>query len=203
MDDIICKTAIIQDVNKDNNTDNNRKQTIKPNEYVGIALKSSKAKSITRLKCSSAIGIDYSFDREAIATIDLIKSDNKCLNKTIAVFVQLSIEVRQLSKEGQQLLIKCLFADEELCELLNEEDDADNIDGSNRVNDNEINGIALSPQIINKISDLLEMLFQAQLFIERCFVVISEIIKQFSALFAAENSNYINVDHSSLHFQVK
>lgn len=168
-----------------------------------MLIKSAKAKSILRLKSSSAIGIDYSNAEEDMPTMDLVRSPNMCLNKTIAVFVQLCMEVRQLSKEGHQFLVKCLFADEDLCEILNQEDEANDMDGPTaQVHDNDIGGITLSPRIINKISDLMELLFQTQQFTERCFVLVSAIIKQFIALFATENSNYINVNHSSLHFQV-
>lgn len=116
------------------------------------------------------------------------------------MFVQLCMEVRHLAKQGNSILVKCLFADEELCELLNQADDE--IDKKCPHNDAQVHGLSLSVSVIEKMSQLLEMLFQAQQFIERCFIVISEIIKQFAALFAVESTNYINVDHSSLHFQV-
>lgn len=193
LNEILAKSIFIHDVNNDGKSKQRSDKSV-------IAPLSNKAKHIPRLKPSSSIGIDYSFDSEAISTIELINSNNKLLNKTIAVFVQLCMEVRQLCKEGDPILVKCLFADEELCELLNR--DVENGANDGGLDDEKINGISLSASVIDKISNLLEMLFQAQQFIERCFIVISEIIKQFSALFSVESSNYINVDHSSLHFQV-
>lgn len=160
------------------------------------------AMSISRLKTSSSIGIEYSDAKEDVPTMDLLKSANACLDKTIAVFVQLCMEVRQLAKEGHQYLVKCLFADEDLCEILSNEADSDDMGGMSQTNDDEMAGIVLSPKMINKISDLLDMLFQTQQFVERCFVVLSQIIKQMLALFSTEESSYITVNQSSLHFQV-
>lgn len=169
-----------------------------------IDVKPAKVKFITRLKNSSKVMIDFAHGREEIHTMDLIKSPNMCLNKTIAVFVELCMEVRQLNKEGQKLLIENLFGDEHLCEILNEEEEevARRLDANIQSNEDGIVGVNVSPRILAKISDMLEMLFQTKQFVERCFVLISEIIRQFAALFETENSNYINVNHSSLHLQV-
>lgn len=171
-----------------------------------IDVNSAKAKSIARLKSSSTVMIDFAHGREEIHTMDLIKSANVCLNKTVAVFVELCMEVRQLSKEGQKLLIENVFGDEHLCEIFHDEEKEDEearrFDANIQSNEDGLVGVNLSPRILNTVSDMLEMLFQTDQFIERCFVVISEIIRQFLALFETENSNYININHSSLHLQV-
>lgn len=156
---------------------------------------------------NSSIRMNYSFDPESISTMGLIQSDNKCLNKTIGVFVQLCLEVRQLSSEGNPMLRKFILANEELYELLQIDDQNDQMDfekssSSSHTEQNKMDEISLSPDVIIKMSSLLELLFQAQQFIERCYLVISEIIKQFSAVFNVESSTYINIDYSSLHFQV-
>lgn len=198
--DILAKGASIHDVN--HSSDRHRNGS-KLDGYEGEPVRWAKATSILRLKSSAAIGIDYSNAEEDVSTMDLVKSPNMCLNKTIAVFVQLCMEVRQLTKEGHRFLVKSLFADEDLCEILNQEDEANDLDGSAaQVRDDDIGGLALSARVINKISDLLELLVQAQQFTVRCSAVVTAIIKQFAALFNTENSNYINVNHSSLHFQV-
>lgn len=198
LNELLSKSILAQNVNNDD--DEKQKPPIKSNDTISFPFYSNKVKHISRLKQSSSIGIDYSFDIESISTVELVNSNNKCLNKTIAVFVQLCMEVRHLSEEGNSILVKCLFADEELCELLNQDD----YEIEKKVPNNyaQVHGLSLSVSIVEKMNELLEMLFQAQQFIERCFVVISEIIKQLAALFAVESSNYINVDHSSLHFQV-
>lgn len=141
-------------------------------------------KNTIYLQSSSSIGIHFSYAKEHIPTIELIKSDNKCLNKTIAVFVELCMEVRELCKEGNLLLIKCVFNKKE-----------------SRINQYETD-ISLSVDVINEISSLFGCLLQALQFVERCYIVVSEIIKQFAALFDVKFSNNINVDYSSLHFQV-
>lgn len=113
------------------------------------------------------------------------------------------MEVRELCKEGNPLMIKCLFANEELYEYLQKSGDdpigSTVTSGGNK----EFAEISLSAEIITKINSVLGVLLQAQQFIERCFVVILEIIKQFTALFDVNSSGYINVDYSSLHFQVR
>lgn len=166
-------------------------------------------KDIVRKQIGASIGINFSYADEGIPTMDLIQSDNKCLNKTIAVFAQMCIEVRELCKEGNNLLTTCLFASQELKEMCENDEENDQkcikiLPGA--INDNDIHRgtdkMPLSINIVRKINSQLGLFFQTQQFIERCFVVISEIIKQFIALFDVDNSNYINVDYSSLHFQV-
>lgn len=198
LNDVLSKSILAQNVNNDD--DEKQRPPTKINDTISFPLFSNKVKQVSRLKQSSTIGIDYSFDSESISTLELVNSNNKCLNKTIAVFVQLCMEVRHLSKVGNSILVKCLFADEELCELLNQDDGE--IETNVLNNDEQVHGLSLSVPVIEKMTQLLEMLFQSQQFIERCIVVISEIIKQFAALFAVESNDYINVDHSSLHFQV-
>lgn len=164
-------------------------------------------------KLGSSIGINFSHENETISTIELIQSDNKCLNKTIVVFVQLCTEVRELCNEGKPLLIKCLLANEEIFEHVQKSSDNnlanysksssfEKVKHSEGNDCDKIDENSLSADIIAKINSLLGTLFHTQLFIERCFNVISQIIKQFSALFDVNTSGYINVDHSSLHFQV-
>lgn len=155
------------------------------------------AKDTLHLQPGSSIGINTSFAQESISTIELIQSDNKCLNKTIAVFVQLCMEVRELCDEGNPLLTKCLFANEEICDRL--QNDAEIPEQNDSI---QIDEVPLSANLIAKMNSQLATLFQAQQFMDRCFIVISEIIRQFSALFDVDTSGYINVDYSSLHFQV-
>lgn len=103
------------------------------------------------------------------------------------------MEVRDLSKEGKHLLSNCLFASEEI------------LRNSGNDENNEIIPMEwkkLSIHIVSKLNHHLSLFFRTQTFIERCFMAITEMIKQFTALFDAENRNYINVDHSLLHFQV-
>lgn len=165
-------------------------------------------KDAVRQQKGASININFSYADEGISTMDLIQSDNKCLNKTIAVFAQLCIEVRELCKEGNHLLSNCLFACEELKEISenSEKNDQTCIGISQaEMNENEskrADKVPLSINIVRKMNSHLGLFFRTQQFIERCFVVISEIIKQFTALFDVDNSTYINVDYSSLHFQV-
>lgn len=165
-------------------------------------------KDTLRQQEGSSIGINFSYAEEGISTMDLIQSDNKCLNKTIAVFVQLCTEVRELCKEGNHLLPNCLFASEELKEILqnSEMSDQTNIEifslDMKECDRKKTDRIPLSINIVTKMNSYLGLFFRTQQFIERCFIIISEIIKQFTALFDIESSNYINVDYSSLHFQV-
>lgn len=165
-------------------------------------------KDAVRQQNNVPIGINLSWAEEGIATMDLIQSDNKCLNKTIAVFAQLCIEVRELCKEGNQHLTNCLFASEELKDMSENGEENDQayievfpVDIKKNAHKKK-DTVPLSINIVKKINSYLGLFFRTQQFIERCFVVISEIIKQLTALFDAENSNYINVDYSSLHFQV-
>lgn len=181
--------------------------TDEKNEESSNILKNADKDAVRQQK-SASIRINFSYADEGISTMDLIQSDNKCLNKTIAVFAQLCIEVRELCKEGNHLLTNCLFACEELKEISenNEKKDQLCIDifpvevekGERKKTDK----VPLSINIVRKMNSYLGLFFRTQQFIERCFVVISEIIKQFTALFDVDNSNYINVDYSSLHFQV-
>lgn len=152
----------------------------------------------------SSVGLDFSFAVESVRPTDLIQTNNKCLNKTIAVFVQLCVEVQKLIKEGGQLMVKCLLANEELSGIL-QKNGSHHCSIPSPINQNkceEVNEILLSPEMIRKIGSFLGMLFQTQQFIDRNGVVISEIVKQFSALFDIDTGSYINVDYSSLHFQV-
>lgn len=165
-------------------------------------------KDAIRKQNNASIGINFSCAEEGISTMDLIQSDNKCLTKTIAVFAQLCIEVRELCKEGNQHLTNCLFANEELKEIFENDEEKDqlNIEVSpmsiKESKHNKTDTIPLSINVMKKMNSFLGLFFRTQQFIERCFVVISEIIKQLTALFDADKSNYINVDYSSLHFQV-
>lgn len=121
----------------------------------------------------------------------------------IIVFVQLCMEVRELMDEGNTILTNCFFADEDLF-VLQTDDEAmaatTQNDGSD--NSNRIDGGPLTADALCKISDFLDLLCRTEHFVERCYIVIAEVIKQFSALFAPENKYYINVNSSSLHFQV-
>lgn len=162
-------------------------------------------KDTLRQQKSASIRINFSCAEDGIATMDLIQSDNKCLNKTVAVFAQLCIEVRELCKEGNQHLTNCLFASEELREISenNEKNDQTYIEIFSMDNKQKrADAVPLSINIVKKMNSYLGLFFRTQQFIERCFVVISEIIKQLTALFDADKSNHINVDYSSLHFQV-
>lgn len=161
---------------------------------------SAKRKFIAAGQQCHPIGIDFGSGWESVSTVDLIRSDNKCLNKMIIVFVQLCMEVRELIDEGNTILTNCFFADEDLY-VLQIEDEATAQHDANDMN-NRIDGGPLTAEALCKISDFLDLLCRTEHFIERCYVVIAEIIKQFSALFAPENKYYINVNSSSLHFQV-
>lgn len=164
-------------------------------------LLSAKGKFIAAEQQCHPIGIDYGTGWESVSTVDLIRSDNKCLNKMIIVFVQLCMEVRELIDEGNTILMSCFFADEDLFVLQSDDENAtsqsDAQDTSNRIDGGPLTAAALC-----RISDFLDLLCRTEHFVERCCVVIAEIIKQFSALFAPENKYYINVNSSSLHFQV-
>lgn len=153
-----------------------------------------------RVNNSSSIKLDFTHSAEVLPTMELIHSANKCLNKTIAVFVQLCMEVRELCKEGNQLLKDCLLAYEELCELFQNGEktttDAPNYECT------KLDKIPLQTKALSKVCRKMNPFFQVQQFIERCFIVISEIINQFTALFNIDNGSSINVDYSSLHFQV-
>lgn len=165
-------------------------------------------KDTLRQQKVASIRINFSCAEEGISTMDLIQSDNKCLNKTIAVFAQLCIEVRELCKEGNLHLTNCLFASDELKEISEncEKNDQTCIEvfsvDIKENNHKKTDAVPLSIHIVKKLNSHLGLFFETQQFIERCFVVISEIIKQLTALFDADKSNYINVDYSSLHFQV-
>lgn len=142
------------------------------------------------------ITLDFSNDNERITTVEMVASDNKCLNKMITVFVQLCMEVRQLIDEGQALLIHCIYADEDLFLLMSENmDDDENVD---RFEDSP-----LTADLLFKMGDFLDLYTRIEHFIERCYMIISEIIKQLAALFEPENKYFINVNSSSLHFQVR
>lgn len=113
------------------------------------------------------------------------------------------MEVRELVDEGNTILTSCFFADEDLFVMMQTEDEAMTTTSQNDQNDqNRIDGGPLTAEALCKISDFLDLLCRTEHFVERCYVVIAEIIKQFSALFAPENKYYINVNSSSLHFQV-
>lgn len=176
-----------------------------------ILINGSKKSLNSKLNLSAKINFSHEF--ESISTLELIQSDNKCLNKTVVAFVQLCTEVRKLCQEGKQLLVKCLFANEEIIEHTQKNDDNDIQNDPDFLSSKksehsiknygvEVDKISLSVDIIFILNGQLETLLQTQLFIERCFVIISEIIKQFAFLFDVDISGYINVDHSSLHFQV-
>lgn len=181
--------------------------TIEKNDEVENILRSAN-KDALRQQNNGLIRINLSSAEEGIATMDLIQSDNKCLNKTIAVFAQLSIEVRELCKEGNQYLTNCSLANEELKEIIENIEDKEPVCievssmGKNESKHEKSDTNAMSIDIVRKINSFLGLFFQTQQFIERSFVVISQIIKQLTALFDANKSNYINIDYSSLHFQV-
>lgn len=159
---------------------------------------SSKDNVISPMQQYVPIGIDYNHPIENISTLELIATENQSLNKMVAVFVQLCAEVRFLMDEGDVILLNCLYADEDLCQLYCDDDELNEALLANF--DADLGN--LTPAAILKLNKLLEFLCQTQYFIERCFVVISDIIKQLAALFAAEDQYYINVNYSSLHFQV-
>lgn len=154
---------------------------------------SANHKSVTTLQCRT-IGIDLLCDNESISIVEMVSSDNKCLNKTIIVFVQLCTEVRKLIKESETLLTHCVYADEDLFILMN---------GNDLDEDEErIEGTLLTANILCRMGEFLDLITRIEHFIERCIIVIGEIIKQLSSLFAPENKYYVNVNSSSLHFQV-
>lgn len=140
------------------------------------------------------IGVDLLCDNESISTVELVSSDNKCLNKTVVVFVQLCTEVRKLLKESQSLLTHCVYADEDLFLVLS----------GDEANEEEerIEGTLLTANLLCKMGEFLDLITRIEHFIERCIIVIGEIIKQLTSLFAPENKYYVNVNSSSLHFQV-
>lgn len=154
-----------------------------------------------------SVRINFPYNTECVSTMDLIQSDNKCLNKTIAVFLELCMEVRYLSDEGNRLLSKCFFINEELTELSQNsraynETYVETPVPTDQIDKNKVEKFPLSAVLITKINHYLGIFVETQQFIERCFLVVNEIIKQFIALFDVDNSSYINVDYSSLHFQV-
>lgn len=159
---------------------------------------SSKENVIAPLQQCKPIDIDYNGPAEAISSLELVATENQCLNKMVVVFVQLCVEVRHLMEEGEVLLINCLYADDDLCLLYGDEDE---LNLSIKTSGDADLG-TLTQAAISKINKLLEFLCQTQYFVERCLVVISDIIKQLAALFAAEDQYYISVNYSSLHFQV-
>lgn len=67
-------------------------------------------KEALRLQQSSSVGINSTYPTEFIATMDLIQSDNKGLNKTIGVFIELCTEVRTLCSEGIHLFSNIISA---------------------------------------------------------------------------------------------
>lgn len=154
---------------------------------------STNHKYVTPLQCQT-IGIDLLCDNESISIIEMVSSDNKCLNKTVVVFVQLCTEIRKLLKEGQGILTHCVYADEDLFILMNENDPGND--------DERIDGTLLTANVLCKIGEFLDLITRIEHFIERCIIVIGETIKQLSSLFAPENKYYVNVNSSSLHFQV-
>lgn len=144
------------------------------------------------------IAIDYNYPAEKISTLELVATDNQCLNKMAAVFVQLCAEVLQLMEEGDVILLNCLYADEDLCQLYCDNEEQNDTPMTRL----DVDLGNLTPIVILKLNKLLEFLCQTQYFLERCFVVISEIIKQLAALLGAQDQYYINVNYSALHFQV-
>lgn len=175
---------------------------------------SSKVKVISPLKQGIPVDIDFNQPYEAIATVDLVATENRSLQKVIAVLVQLCMEVRQLTDEGNVILTNCLFVHEDLSNSINSQSsngdkgESDggfsglNSDSSSSDVENTFHSLLTTKSIV-KISKLLDFLCEAQYFLERCFIVINEIISQFAALFAAEDKYYINVHNSTLHFQVR
>lgn len=155
-----------------------------------------------RLNSSSSIKFDFTHSAEVLPTMDLIHSANKCLNKTIAVFVQLCMEVRELCKEGNQLLKDCLLAYDELCELFQNGEKTTTDISSSHYERAKLDKIPLTTNALSRVCSKIKPFFQVQQFKERCFGAISEIINQFTALFNIDNGSSINVDYSSLHFQV-
>lgn len=162
---------------------------------------SAKRKFIAAGQQCHPIGIDFGTGWESVSTVELIRSDNKCLNKMIIVFVQLCMEVRELIDEGNTILTNCFFADEDLF-VLQTDDETATSQSTAQDTSNRIDGGPLTADALCRISDFLDLLCRTEHFVERCYVVIAEIIKQFSALFAPENKYYVNVNSSSLHFQV-
>lgn len=189
------------------------KGALKPNT---TPIWSSKVNVISPLKQCIPVNIDFNQPYEAIPIVDLVATENRSLQKVIAVLVQLCMEVRQLTEEGNVILTNCLFVHEEICNSMHSQNsngfdgDSTNLDGrTNDLNsDCLINDVEstfysiLTTKSIVKISKLLDFLCEAQYFLERCFIVINEIISQLAALFAAEDKYYINVNNSTLHFQV-
>lgn len=159
---------------------------------------SSKENVIAPMQQYVPIAIDYNDPAESISTLELVATDNQCLNKMVAVFVQLCSEVRQLMHEGDAILLNCLYADEDLCQLYCDDEELNEAMMSRL----DVDLGNLTPAAISKLNKLLEFLCQTQYFVERCFVVISEIIKQLAGLFGAQDQYYINVNYSTLHFQV-
>lgn len=153
-------------------------------------------KDVLRLHQHLSIEFDFAYSPEHIPTMDLIHSANKSLNKTIAVFVQLCVEARNLCNEGNQLLTDCLFSNEELCDIFRSNSELSSTEMF--ISDK----IPLSSKSLSTIWSKLKLFFEVQQFTDRCFNLISDIINQFTALFSVNNYNYINVDYSSLHFQV-
>lgn len=119
-------------------------------------------KDFLRLQQNSSIGVSFTHSAECIATMDLIHSDNRVLNKTIGVFVELCMEVKKLRKEGTQLLSSIVFTNEGLCELFGENRNQNLINVSS---DSQSDKIPLSTNVIETICNNLYLFFEAQQFI--------------------------------------
>lgn len=199
MIDLLYKSIVPFEINDDDTS-------IKSKNYSSIYQKpppwSSKDNVIAPMQQYVPISIDYNHPTENITTLELVATDNQCLDKMVSVFVQLCAEVRHLMDEGEIILLNCLYADEDLCQLYCDDDDI-NLNITLLANVDAVELGNLTPAAIVKLNKLLEFLCQTQYFIERCFVVISDIIKQLAALFGADDQYYISVNYSTLHFQVR
>lgn len=199
--DLLYKSVVSYEFAIDNvSTARGASQSKRPSSlYQQLPPWSAKDNVITPMQQHVPIRLNFGQPVERISTLELVATDNQCLNKMIGVFVHLCTEVRQLMDDGDAILLKCLYADEDLCQFYCQDDELiEPFDSSGL----DVDLGNLTPTAILKINKLLDFLCETQNFVEQCFLVISDIIKQLAALFAAEDQYYINVNYSSLHFQV-
>lgn len=130
------------------------------------------------------ITIDYS-NRENINLIDLLRNDNKFLNKILLTYGSLGEEVDYLKSFGNKLLNQFLYSDDNFTIInptcMNEHDDID------QMNENAI---------IMQISKQLELLFTIRHFMERCQHIGDYILKQIIGLCNYDDNKYINIQKS-------
>lgn len=122
------------------------------------------------------VEVNYSANQEQLILLRMLESD-RLLNKTLLTFAYLCAEVDSIARKAQQMQIKFLYIDENLCALLADEDGNGGPDAVRQTN-----------EILLQMSESIQFVCDIQFLLQRCIVLGNNLLHQCGAYCALEDN---------------